>query len=113
MIRTSDERLSLSKEINRAYEKTLEYDKKKKKKAEKERQEQIEKHLLELMEERKTRVVAEPSLVEPHATITVRHCNLGSKVRLFREDFSFEQVYDWIGSLSTKPEHYRIMDLRG
>ena len=78
MIRTSDKRLSLSKEINRAYEKTLEYDKKKK--AEKERQEQIEKHLLELMEERKTRVVVEPSLVEPHAAITVRHCNLGSKV---------------------------------
>ena len=93
MIRTSDERLSLSKEINQANEKTLEYDKKKK--AKKERQEQIEKHLLELMEERKTRVVAEPSLVEPHATITVRHCNLGSK------------------HLGSRPEHYRILDLRG
>ena len=34
-----------------------------KKKAEKERQEQIGKHLLELMEERKAGVVAESSLV--------------------------------------------------
>ena len=110
MIGTSDERLSLSKEINRAYEKSLEADEKKK--AEKERQKQIEKHLLELMEERKARVVAEPSLVEPHVTITVRHCNLESKVRQFREDLSFAQVYDWIGSLSTKPEHYSIMDYK-
>ena len=87
MIGTSDERLSLSKEINRAYEISLEANEKKKK--EKERQKQIKKHLLELMEERKARVVAEASLVEPHVTTTVRHCNLGSKVRLFREDLSF------------------------
>ena len=45
----------------------------------------MEKHLFELMVERKTRLVVEPSLVEPHVIIAVRDCNLGSKVQLFRE----------------------------
>ena len=73
----------------------------------------MEKHLFELMVERKTRLVVEPSLVEPHVIIAVRDCNLGSKVQLFREDLSFAQVYDWVGSLSTKPEHYCIMGYKG
>ena len=57
--------------------------------------------------------MAEASRVEPHVTITVLHCNLRSKVRLFREDLSFAQVYGWNGSLSAKPEHYRKMDCKG
>ena len=90
MIGTSDERLNLRKEINRAYEKSLEADEKKK--AEKERQEQIEEHLLELMEGREARAVADSSIVESHVTITMWHCNLGLKVWLFRENLSFAQV---------------------
>ena len=32
------------------------------------------------------------------------------KVRLFREDWTFLQVYGWIGSLSTRPQYFHIMD---
>ena len=38
---------------------------------------------------------------------------MGLKVRLFREDLTFVQVYDWIGSLSTRPQYFRIMDYKG
>ena len=35
------------------------------------------------------------------------------KVRLFREDSTFVEIYDWIGSLSTQPQYFCIMDQKG
>ena len=66
-----------------------------------------------LMEARKARLVIKPSLAEAHVIISVRHCTMGLKVRVFREDSIFLQVYNWIGSLSTRPQYFRIMDCKG
>ena len=65
------------------------------------------------MEARKTCVEVEPSVEEAHVIIPVWHYTMGLKVRLFREDATFVQVYDWIGSLSTRPQYFRIMDHKG
>lgn len=111
MIGTSDERQSLSKEIYRSFNESYVIDQQKQ--SEKEKEELKEKHLLALMEARKARLEVEPSLAEAHVIISVRHCTMGLKVRLFREDSTFVQVYDWIGSLSTRPQYFRIMDYKG
>ena len=111
MIGTSDERQSLSEEIYSSYNESYAIDQKKQ--CEKEKEELKEKHLLALMEARKARLEVEPSLAEAHVIISVQHCTMGLKVRLFREDSTFVQVYDWIGSLSTRPQYFRTMDYKG
>ena len=38
---------------------------------------------------------------------------MGLKLRLFRDDATFMQVYYWNGSLSTRPQYFRIMRNKG
>jgi len=64
----------------------------------------------ELMTSRNARVMPEPSLEEPCATITIRHPHLSNKVRLFHENYEFSQVYDWIGGMSPSPKYFEIID---
>jgi len=99
LIGSSEERLQLREELDRVYESSLSAD--------------IEKERLEkLRQEREARVLPEPQLDEDIATVTIRHCTLGSKVRLFRTSDKAVQVYDWIGSLQTKPEFFKITDYK-
>ena len=65
------------------------------------------------MEAGKARVEDEPSVEEAHVIISVWNCTIRLKLRLFREDATFLQVYDWIGSLSTGPQYFCVMDHKG
>lgn len=108
---TSKEREVLANEIKDAYEASLQLDREKE---EEEKKEKANKNrLLSLMQSRKQRVPLEPSLHEPHVTISVRHIELGNKVRLFKDDCLFTAVYDWIGSICTDPEFFELKDHRG
>ena len=65
------------------------------------------------MEIRKGKVEEESSLLETYCALTVRHSDLGPKVRLFRENATFQQVYNWVGSLSMEPEYYHLVEYKG
>lgn len=62
------------------------------------------------MEERLRRIPDEPDLSQPHCVVTVRHPVNGNMTRLFRDDCTFSQVYDWVGSTSTEPEYFCLLD---
>ena len=66
------------------------------------------------MEIRGSRVQSEPSLTEDHVTVSIRHkiLHVGNKTRLFRIGAYMSEVYDWIGSLNTVPEHFNLLDYR-
>ena len=68
------------------------------------------KHQIDLMQKRASRVFAEPELDEDHVIITVRHCHLGAKTRMFHYNSTMSQVYDWIGNLAAEPEHFELLD---
>ena len=62
------------------------------------------------MNSRKERVLPETCLSEPHVVISVRNpCTCKTEVRLFKENSYFNEVYDWIGSLSPV-EFFNIVD---
>lgn len=65
------------------------------------------------MHTRQERVLPEPDLREPHATVSVRHCILGTKVRIFQTPSLFQQVYDWVGSLNAKPKYFELISYEG
>ena len=111
LVGTSSERKLLSEEIQSAFENSLASDKKKDQV--KLDQEIEEGRLLAVMESRKSRVEPEPDLSEPHVTISIRHCSIGNKVRLFKAESLFHSVYDWVGSLLMQPEHFEIKDYKG
>ena len=104
LLGTSLEREILKHEIDLALQESLATDIAK---------EQLEARLYALMEIRKGKVEDEPSLLEAHCALTVRHSVLGPKVRLFRENSKFQQVYDWVGSLSMEPEYYHLVEYKG
>lgn len=60
--------------------------------------------------QRKQRVVREPELHQPHVVISVRHTSLGTISHVFSENALFYQVYDYVGSLCLRPEHFLIKD---
>ena len=68
---------------------------------------------LSLQNERKERVLPEPSLFEPHTVISVRHPAVGTARRIFSSISTFFNVYDLVGSLSTYPMHFSILDRSG
>ena len=108
MIGSAVERASLLNEIDDAYLRSLATDQEKDKK--KLQIENESKRLLHLMNCRIERLAEEPNLSDPHVIISVRHISLGTKTRLFWETDLFVQVYDWIGSLSTTPEHFHLLN---
>ena len=85
LLGTSLERERLKDEIELALQESLAADRAK---------EQLEARLCSLMEIRKGKVEEVPSLLEAHCALTVRHADLGPKVRLFRENATFQLVYD-------------------
>ena len=44
----------------------------------------------------------EPDIEDDHVVISIRHPALGTKRRLFEGDAKMNNVYDWMGSLSTE-----------
>ena len=98
--------------MNLSYQKSLEQDQQKE--FQKQMQEKQEKQLvseaLNLQEKRKSRVPPEPSLDEAHVVISVRHPNpdFGTVRRIFPSKYSCNSIYDWVGSISSKPMYYRI-----
>ena len=91
--------------INNAYEESLSNDRKKV---------EEDKRLHELMQARLERVPPQADLSEPHCPISIRHPVLDrTKSYIFKTPCCFQQVYDWVGSLSIQPEHFEIRDYKG
>ena len=102
LIGTSQEHSVLAQEVSDAYNVSL--------KADRVKEQDNQKRLIELMNSRKERVLPEPCLSEPHVVISVRNpCTCKTEVRLFKENSYFNEVYDWIGSLSPV-EFFNIVD---
>ena len=81
-----------------------------KKQAENEKEDLKEKVLLAFKGPRKASLEVEPCLAEVHIMISVRYCTL--KVHLFCEDWNFLHGYNWIGSLTTRPQNFYIMNYK-
>ena len=122
LIGSSAEREQLKHSISEAFEDSLMKDQEKaiekRQKDDNDKNIELEKaaneaHLVALMEERKSHVSEEPSLADPHVTVSVRHCILGTKIRLFTPATTFCEIYDWVGSLSLKPEYFELKDYNG
>ena len=108
LIGDSSTRQELRNEIDRAFQESLEIDRRKE--CERIAAEERLSTLNELKEIRKSRVPAEPSLSEDHVTITIRHPTEGAKTRLFSAHSKMVGVYDWAGSLAPEPEYYEIVN---
>lgn len=99
LIGSNEERQSLRNELDEAYAESLKAD--------------VEKDRLEsVRSEREARVNLEPQLDEEVVTVTIRHTVLGPTARLFKADDSPSQVYNWVGSLCTHPEYFKLVDFR-
>ena len=57
---------------------------------------------------RMNRVLPEPALQEPHVIVSVRHPTFGVVRRAFPPNCTVMALYDWVGSLSTRPEHFAL-----
>ena len=111
LVGTSEERATLSAEIDAAFAESLRADQDKMINIPSDSENEEE--LQVLKSQRSERLVNEPELSEPHCTVTVRHLNLGNKSRIFPASSSFVQVYDWVGSLSLRPKFYTLSDYNG
>ena len=66
-----------------------------------------------LMEQRKSRLIPEPDLLEDHVVISVRHTTRGIVRRLFLAEHTMNVLYDWIGSLQELPMYFNLIDFKG
>ena len=66
-----------------------------------------------LMEQRKSRLIPEPDLVEDHVVVSVRHTTRGIVRRLFLAEHTMNVVYDWIGSLQELPMYFNLINFKG
>ena len=102
LIGTSEERKELMDQLQVDYEASLAADKEK----------ELEKEANDLREalrlSRQNRVLHEPATEEPRVTVSVRHPILGVIKRAFPPDCKIVALYDWVGSLSTYPEHFAL-----
>ena len=57
---------------------------------------------------RMNRVLPEPALQEPRVMVSVRHPTLGVVRREFPPNCTIMALYDWVVSLSTRPEHFAL-----
>lgn len=123
MIGTSIERKEHRRIHDEEYQRSLEADRRKDQQRQREeqivleerqRQEKEEKELKDLQLARAERVLPEvEDLSLPHLTVIVRHTSLGPKARLFNDPSTFQQVYDWVGSLSLHPKYFQILSYDG
>ena len=100
---TSAERETIKDQQDREYEESLAADQAKVK-----QKLEIGKLQLQLQTARKRRVPAEPAVNEASAVVSIRHVTLGIQRRAFKATDEMGAVYDWIGSLSTKPESFAL-----
>ena len=119
---TTDERLQLVESIDREFLESLSKDQenqklleeeKRQKDVEEKHQKEEDERLENLKEIRRNRVLPEPALSEPNATILATHVSMGTQTRLFTSASTFSQVYDWIGSLKSRPEFYSLRKYNG
>jgi len=68
---------------------------------------------LRLRQARGARLEPEPEPLEPKIVVSVRHLVLGVVSRPFHLNSYMSAVYDWVGSLSMTPEHFRICAFDG
>lgn len=103
---TSAESETIKGQQDREYEESLAADQAKVK--QKLEIEEATKRQLQLQTARKRRVPPEPPVNEATAVVSVRHVTLGIQRRAFKATDEMGAVYDWIGSLSTKPESFAL-----
>ena len=72
--------------------------------AAKERAERLER----LRQSRELRCPLEPSGNDPRVMVCVRHNIVGVVTRPFDPNGTISGIYDWVGSLSPTPEHFRL-----
>ena len=123
LIGSASEREEYRRTLDEEYQRSLEEDRRKSQQREREEQlaleenqqrEKEEKDSKDLQLARAERVFPEvEDLSLPHSTVIVRHTSLGPKGRLFNVSSTFQQVYDWIGSLSPHPKYYQILSYDG
>ena len=116
LIGTSKERSLLNNEINASYQRSLQLDDDKEK--EKIADEKLANRRTALMNERKKKVPDELNFGVDIAVVKIRHPLLGTNTLFFNGDshenpHTFTQIYDWVGSLSQRPEHIYIVDYSG
>ena len=100
----SAERETINSQQDREYKESLAADQAKEK--QKLEIEEATKRQLQLQTARKRRLPPEPAVNEASAVVSVRHVTLGIQRRAFKATDEMGAVYDWIGSLSTKPESF-------
>ena len=54
-----------------------------------------------------------PELDEDHVIVCVHHLKAGMLKRIFRVSDTFQQIYDWVGSLYHYPEYFELSKLPG
>ncbi len=116
LIGTSTERQRYFNDLERAVKASLEEDQEKEKRRE-ERTENLDlqvkmakeeaERLESLRQRRESRVPLEPT--SNSVWVSVRHCTLGVIIRAFDFRGTVSGVYDWVGSLSPTPEHFRLI----
>ena len=111
LIGTTEQRVALNNEIQRAYDESLEADREKDRIDQEEKREQD--RLQDLMHTRKAKLKPEPELTDDHIVIAIRHPELGHKSRLFQTETRMMEVYWWTGSLNMTPEYFGIKDYMG
>ena len=104
LIGSSMEREELKYEIDTAYYESLGVDR------------ENDTRLAKLRERKaihRNQVQDEPSLIDGHVTLTVRHITLGLKIRIFRDDCYFREIYSWVASLAEEPEWFHLRECTG
>ena len=111
LIGNTQERLELREEQDKAYLDSLTVDSRKVVERRQALEEEVKNVTRQenLRSERAQRVQAEPKIEDDHVIVLVRHLSLGSVSRMFLKNSTMNQVYDWVGSLSLLPEHFRLV----
>ena len=111
---TSEEREHLLSEIKDSYTQSLQKDKDKENEhlySQNKTTEELEtsETAIHLQLQRKRRVIPGPDVI----CFSVRHPDLGTIRRLFKENVTMNYCYDWVGSLHKYPMHFCLIDPKG
>ena len=106
LVGTSAERETIKGQQDMEYKESLAADQAKEKR--KLKIEMPTKRQLQLQTASKRRLPPEPAVNEANAVVSVRHVTLGILRWAFKATDEMSAVYDWIDSLSTKPESFSL-----
>ena len=108
LIGNTQERLELREEQDKAYLDSLTVDSRKVVERRQALEEEVKNVTRQenLRSERAQRVL---KIEDDHVIVLVSHLSLGSVSRMFLKNSTMNQVYDWVGSLSLLPEHFRLV----